>query len=467
MIVAFEGVALLHTYPENNISTKQQAASETVGEVIDRIGFGRFQRRLMWICGASWAADAMEVLLIGFAVPSLMADWGLSREQGGLLTSLLFAGMLLGAWFWGQFSDYTGRRFSFVTTIGIDSFFGFLSALAPSFPVLLVLRFFTGFGVGGTLPVDYAMFSEYLPTRHRGRHLVYLESFWALGTVAAAALAWLIIPQFPEIGWRYLLAASALPGLIVFWIRRAMPESPRYLLIKGDADGARQVLQRVAQENGVNLYIGTLAVEAAHTQVPLRTIFTRQYLSQTLMTTLVWFSLSLAYYGVFTWLPSIFRAQGFALLPVYQNTFLLALAQLPGYFSAAWLIEVVGRPRTLGLYLLGSAAATYVFAVVSNATDIVLASALMSFFALGAWGVLYAYTPELYPTSARGTGMGWAGGVARIAGIMAPLLGAWLLDVALTLALTTYAVAFAVAGATALILGRETKDRPLSEVAPS
>jgi putative MFS transporter len=456
----------VYRHSENSTPIQHADTPETIGDVIDRIGFGRFQRRLMWLCGASWAADAMEVLLIGFAIPSLMADWGLSREQGGLLASVLFAGMLLGAWFWGQFSDYTGRRFSFITTIGIDSVFGFLSALAPSFPVLLVFRFLTGFGVGGTLPVDYAMFSEYLPTRNRGRYLVYLESFWALGTIAAAALAWLIIPQFPEIGWRYLLAASALPGLIVFWIRRAMPESPRHLLVKGQVDAARQVLQRVARENGVELHIGALTVEPRRTQVPLRTIFAKQYLTQTMMSTIVWFSLSLAYYGVFTWLPGIFRAQGFALLPVYQNTFLLALAQLPGYFSAAWLVEVIGRPRTLGLYLLGSAAATYVFAVVSGTTDIILASILMSFFALGAWGVLYAYTPELYPTSARGTGMGWAGGVARIAGILAPLVGARLLDIDLTLALTTYAAAFAVGGAAALLLGRETKDRPLSEVAP-
>jgi putative MFS transporter len=438
----------------------------SVGDAIDRIGYGRFQRRLMWICGASWAADAMEVLLIGFAIPSLIAYWGLSREQGGLLASLLFAGMLVGAWFWGQFSDYTGRRFSFMATIGVDSVFGFLSALAPSFPVLLVFRFLTGFGVGGTLPVDYAMFSEYLPSKNRGRHLVYLESFWALGTIIAAGLAWVFIPQFPDnLNWRLLLAASAVPGLIVFWIRRTMPESPRHLLIRGREQEARAVLQRVAAENGVEIEIGRLAADPVVKQAPLRTIFSRGYLSQTIMTTVTWFLLSLGYYGIFTWLPSIFRSQGFATLPVYQNTFILALAQLPGYFSAAWLVERIGRPRTLGLYLLYSAVATFVFSVVTGATDILAASVMMSFFTLGAWGVLYAYTPELYPTSARGTGMGWAGGVARIAGVVAPVLGARLLDLDLTAALMVYAMAFAIAGGAVLLLGRETMGRQLADVA--
>jgi putative MFS transporter len=183
------------------------------------------------------------------------------------------------------------------------------------------------------------------------------------------------------------------------------------------------------------------------------------------MTTVTWFLLSLGYYGIFTWLPSIFRSQGFATLPVYQNTFILALAQLPGYFSAAWLVERIGRPRTLGLYLLYSAVATFVFSVVTGATDILAASVMMSFFTLGAWGVLYAYTPELYPTSARGTGMGWAGGVARIAGVVAPVLGARLLDLDLTAALMVYAMAFAVAGGAVLLLGRETMGRQLADVA--
>jgi putative MFS transporter len=437
----------------------------SVGEAIDRIGMGRFQRKLLWVCGASWTADAMEVLLIGFAIPSLMLDWGLSRAQGGQLASALFLGMLTGAWFWGTFSDARGRRFSFMATIGLDSLFGLLSALAPSFPVLLVLRFLTGFGVGGTLPVDYAMFSEYLPTKQRGRYLVYLESFWALGTILAAALAWLVIPRLPETGWRVMLAASAVPGLIVFWIRRSVPESPRHLMLQGREAEARRVLQQVADTNGVQVEIGPLTPETGRRQVPYRTIFGRDYRRDTLMATATWFLLSLGYYGLFTWLPGIFREQGYSILGTYQATFILALAQLPGYFSAAWLVERWGRVPTLGVYLLGGAAATYIGATVDTQSGSLVALTVMSFFALGAWGVLYAYTPELYPTSARGTGMGWAGGVARIAGVVAPVLGASLLNVNLALALTVYAVSFALAGVAVLTLGRETRGQRLAEVA--
>jgi putative MFS transporter len=440
-------------------------ARATVGEVIDQIGLGRFQRKLLWVCGASWTADAMEVLLIGFAIPSLKEAWGLTSAQAGQLASALFLGMLAGAWFWGTYSDARGRRFSFMATIGLDSLFGLLSALAPSFPVLIVLRFLTGFGVGGTLPVDYAMFSEYLPTEKRGRYLVYLESFWALGTILAAGLAWLVIPRLPTVGWRVMLAASAVPGLIVFWIRRTVPESPRHLMLQGREDEARRVLAQVAATNGVQVEIGPLAPVTAGRQVPYRTIFGRAYRRQTLMATATWFLLSLGYYGLFTWLPTIFREKGLSFANTYQATFLLALAQLPGYFSAAWLVERWGRVPTLGVYLLGGAAATYIGATVSSPAGNLVALTVMSFFALGAWGVLYAYTPELYPTSARGTGMGWAGGVARIAGVVAPVLGAALLNVDLALALTVYAISFALAGVAVLTVGRETRGQRLTEVA--
>ena len=196
----------------------------SLDQAIDRIGLGRFQRKLLAVAGVSWAADAMEVLLIGFVLPSLTAYWGLSRDQAGFLATTLFVGMMIGAWFWGTVADRVGRRRVFVSTILIGSVGALLSAAAPSYELLLLARLVTGFGIGGTLPVDYAITAEFLPTRQRGRWLVFLESFWALGTVVGAALAWLIIPRYPDDGWRIVLALSAVPGLIAFWIRRTIPE---------------------------------------------------------------------------------------------------------------------------------------------------------------------------------------------------------------------------------------------------
>lgn len=437
-------------------------ATITFDDAIQHVGFGRFQTKLMILCGLGWAADSMEVLLISFVLPAVALEWGLSTAQLGLLATAIFLGMLAGAWVWGRLSDLIGRKIGFISTVAIDSVFGLLSAFAPSFGWLVALRTMTGFGVGGTLPVDYSIFAEYLPQNKRGRYLVLLESFWALGVIAAAGLAWLIVPNF---GWRALLAVSAIPGMIIFFIRRSIPESPRYLLVKGQTEQAREVLALVAKENGRELPDLPLQPIQQTRQGQVSDLWKPALRRTTLLLWVMWFAISLGYYGVFTWLPNFFRTSGMELLPVYQNTFILALAQLPGYFSAAYLVEKWGRRRTLAVYLAASGIFTYLFAVTNSLNGMVLMGIWMSFFTLGAWGALYAYTPEAYPTNLRGTGMGAASGMTRISGAIAPSLGAALMGGSLTLVLplTIFAISFVLAGGAALAMPKETKQRPLAD----
>jgi putative MFS transporter len=288
-----------------------------------------------------------------------------------------------------------------------------------------------------------------------------LESFWALGSVVAAGLAWLVIPN---LGWRWLLGFSAVPGIIIFFIRRSVPESPRYLAVNGKGDQAVQVLRKVAAENGVPLTEEIIVdVPTDKKRASVSELWKPRMRRTTLLLWLIWFAISLGYYGVFTWLPNFFRASGMQLLPVYQNAFILALAQLPGYFSAAFLVERWGRRRTLGFYLLASGVFTYLFAVANSLTWLLGMGIWMSFFALGAWGALYAYTPEAYPTSIRATGMGAASGMTRIAGAIAPTLGAALMSTSLVVPLTVFAVAYAVGGAAALLLPYETGNAALKD----
>src|ERR671910_105118 len=432
----------------------------TVQEAVDQIGFGRFQKRLLAVCGVTWAADGAEVLLLGFALPSIIGEFGITTAQGGLIASATFAGMLVGAWFWGTISDYIGRRLGFQLTVMIFALFGLLSAFAPSWEWLLILRFVTGFGLGGALPLDFSLYAEFLPTENRGRRLVLLESFWAVGTIIAAGLAWLIVPSF---GWRPLLATSALAAVLVLWIRRSIPESPRYLAISGRNDEARDILAGIARENGQPVPEGELVADERQEGNPVGKLWKPGLRQSTLMLWVVWFCISLAYYGIFTWLPQAFVAQGFSSLQTYQNTFILALAQVPGYFSAAYLIERLGRRNTLGIYLIASGVFTFLFAIVTGFGGLLASAMLMSFFALGAWGALYAWTPELYPTEIRATGVGWASGMSRIAGILAPILGGILFGVATTASGSLWAAAFVLGGIVVFLLGVETKRRALSD----
>ena len=432
----------------------------SVQEAVDRIGFGRFQKRLLAVCGVTWAADAAEVLVLGFALPAIIGEFGITPTQGGLTVTATFAGMLVGAWFWGTISDYIGRRTGFQLTVLIFALFGLLSAFAPSWELLLILRFVTGFGLGGALPLDFSLYSEFLPTENRGRNLVILESFWALGTIIAAGLAWLLVPSF---GWRPLLASSAVAAALVLWIRRSIPESPRYLAISGRQDEAREILAGIATENGRPAPEQELVTGERQSGTTVAKLWKPGLRRMTLMLWITWFCISLAYYGIFTWLPQAFVAQGFSSLQTYQNTFILALAQVPGYFSAAYLIERWGRRYTLGIYLIASGVFTFLFATVTGFGGLLASAILMSFFALGAWAALYAWTPESYPTEVRTTGMGWASGMARVAGVITPTLGGILFGVALLSALSTWAAAFVVGGIVVFLLGVETRRRALSD----
>lgn len=447
--------------------TTQRQQTVTIDEAIEQVGVGRFQWRLLLVNGLTWAADAMEVLIAGFVLPGVSAAFALQQgsTQQTLFLSAAFAGMFLGALIWGMIADRWGRRKVFLLTVLLDAVFGIASALAPSFGLLIAFRFLTGFAVGGTLPVDYSLLAEYVPARQRGRFLVYLESFWALGTIAVAALSWLLFSQFvPAEAWRWVLGASAIPGLIGYWIRRGVPESPRYLLIQGREAEAREVLQTIARENGRPLTIDRLESMQGAARVPFAAIWRGALARRTLLLSTVWFSLSLGYYGIFTWLPTFFRAQGFELLPAYQNTLILAISQIPGYVLAAYLVDRIGRRPTLALYLFVSAAASFLFATASTTLAVVITSNLLSFSLLGAWGALYVFSPELYPTDTRTTGMGWVSAMARLAGIFAPTVGAVLLNRSLTLALGVYAGFFILGGVAALLMGTETRNQRLSDV---
>jgi putative MFS transporter len=433
------------------------APTLTIDDAVNRAGLGPFQWRLLAICGLTWAADAMEVLLMGFALPGISASFGLERGSADatLLLTATFVGMLVGAWFWGALADRIGRRRVFLTTVTLGVVFGLLGAFSPNLTVLVLARVLTGFAIGGTLPVDYAMMAEFVPTAQRGRFLVYLESFWAVGTVAVAALAWSLSAALPpEQSWRWLLGLLARLGL---------PDSPRSLLLRGEPGAARRALDQVARANGQELPDWPLAVPNAAARTRPGALLRGPLGRRTALLAMTWFGLSLGYYGIFTWLPSFLRAQGLELGAVYRTTLLLALAQLPGYALSAYLVERVGRRVTLAGFLLLSAVGASLFLLATGAQSVLATSALLSFALLGAWGALYAYTPELFPTAVRTTGVGFVSGVARLASAVSPSVGALLLTGQLGVALTVFAVCFVVAAACAWAIGVETRGQDLPD----
>ncbi|MGH3317072.1 MAG: MFS transporter, partial [Nocardioidaceae bacterium] len=313
----------------------------TVQEAIDRVGFGAFQRRLFLVCAVTWAADAAEIFLLSFALPGFSEEFDLSGGQAGLVVTSTFAGMLVGAWFWGMLADRIGRRTGFQLTVAVFAVFGLASAFAPDAAWLAVLRFATGFGLGGALPLDFSVFAEYLPTRNRGRWLVLLESFWAVGTVAAAGLALVIMPT---LGWRYLLATSAVAAVLVLWVRRRVPESARYLVSRGRSEEAQAILARVAAVNGVEQVADPIVVPAEDSRRTgsLTALLARGMRRVTLSLWSTWLLIAFAYYGIFVWLPQVLSDQ-YGFLHTYVYVFFQRGRAAARLLLAGRLLERWGR----------------------------------------------------------------------------------------------------------------------------
>lgn len=429
----------------------------TVDEALAQGGAGRFQRRLLGIFGLVWAADAMQVLAVGFSAASIAATFGLTIPQALQTGTLFFLGMFVGAALFGRIADRIGRRNVLILTVACDAIFGLASVFAPSFGWLLALRFLTGAAVGGTLPVDYAMMAEFLPPRNRGRWLVWLEGFWAIGTIIVALTAWICSLNGATEAWRWIFAVAAFPALIGIFLRLWVPESPMYLIKKDREAEATEVVNRVLATNGA----APLSAEARLVPVAHKDeggLLSPGLRQRTLGVLAVWFLVSLSYYGVFIWLPSRLAAEGFGFVRGYGFVLILALAQVPGYAHAAYGVEAYGRKRTLQLFLILSAAGCLLFTIASQPLLIAASLLIMSYALLGTWGALYAYTPELYPTALRASGMGTASAVARLGGLLAPSLMAGVITHSFTLAIALFAALLLVAAAATTLIGHETRN---------
>ena len=210
-------------------------------ERLDRLPFTARHRSMLVGSGVGWALDAMDVGLISFLMVAVKKEWGLTTGDLSVLASIGFVGMAIGAGVGGALADRIGRRTVFAGTLVVYGIATGLSALAPSFLVLCALRFVVGLGLGAELPVASTLVSEFAPKRLRGRMVVALESFWALGWLLAAVIGFTIVPH--DNGWRWAMALGLVPALYAIHVRRGLPESVRFLEKVGRDDDAERIVR--------------------------------------------------------------------------------------------------------------------------------------------------------------------------------------------------------------------------------
>ncbi|MCM3764122.1 MFS transporter [Neobacillus niacini] len=382
-----------------------------------------------------WMFDAMDVGMLSFIIAALQKEWNLTPGQMGWIGSINSIGMAVGAFVFGLLADKIGRKHVFIITLLLFSLGSGASALATGLTVFLILRFLVGMGLGGELPVASTLVSEIVPAEKRGRTVVLLESFWAGGWLIAAVISYFIIPRY---GWEIALLISAAPALYALYLRVGLPDSPKFSAIKDK--------------------------EKVSVVKNLASLWSKEYGRQTATLWIVWFCVVFSYYGMFLWLPSVMVMKGFSLIKSFEYVLIMTLAQLPGYFTAAWFIEKFGRKFVLVVYLIGTAVSAYFFGTAESTALLMTSGILLSFFNLGAWGGLYAYTPEQYPTLIRGTGSGMAAAVGRVGGVLGPLLVGYLVaqKTDVSTIFTIFCIAVLIGAFTVFILGKETKRQELA-----
>lgn len=431
---------------------------------LERIPAGSFHYKLLAATGLGWMFDAMDTGIIAFVLPALAKQWGLTTAQMGYIGSVGLIGMALGAVLAGTAADKIGRKKMFAATLVLYSVSTGLCGLAWSYESLLVFRFLVGFGLGGQLPVAVTLVSEYSPPHKRGLFIVLLESFWGVGWLAAALIAYLLIPHY---GWQVAFFIGALPAVYVFYLWRLVPESVRYLINKGRAGEAHELVVSMERAAGLTP-VEVMIVPQARPLVRagFADLWSTEFMKRTLVLWLIWFGIVYSYYGIFTWLPSLMVGQGYTVLKSFEYILIMTLAQLPGYMAAAYCVDRLGRKATLAGFLVMSAAAAYFFGQGGSPAMVLLWGSLMSFFNLGAWGVVYTYTPELYPTRVRALGAGWAAAVGRIGGILAPSVVGFMLaaNYDFKMVFTMFTLVMLVVAIVVGVAGEETKGRPLDEI---
>ena len=350
-------------------------------------------KRFLLIIGTAWMIDALDVALLSFIMPLLKTEWALNATQLGVVAAITSAGMMVGALLCGRLSDMFGRKKVLIGTLILFSLSNLALVFAPNVTWFIIIRFVTGIGLGGELPVAATIIADRYTGKKRSQMLVLSDSFWAYGWILASVIAFFVIPHF---GWRVAVMLTVIFASYALVLRKHLPPDP--------------------------------LVKTKHTTQPFQELLFPKNKRPFIKISIVWLIVMLTYYGIFLWLPSVLVLRGFPIVNSIGYTLIMSIAQLPGYYLAAHLLSKISPKKLLITYLLGTIASSLVFILSTSLPMVLISGAFLSFFDLGAWGILIALTPSLFQTSIRGTAMGTAQSIGRFGATIGPFLVGWLLD---------------------------------------
>ena len=446
-----------------------EAKSAELVARLETLPFSKWHRDFFILGFLGVMFDAADFALFGAALPPIAREFGLGPAQSGLLATVGLIGAFAGALFWGTVSDYVGRRTSFSATIGIFAVFTGLVAASWNIASLAVFRFLSNFGLGGEVPVTATLGAEFSPSRIRGAMAGNLLTAFPVGLIVAAVLSLSILPTF---GWRALFAVGVVPAILLFFVRRYMPESVRFLLSKGRVREAEQTVAHIETEAlGRQRTAGELQSMpqvrpelAVKTGVTVLELFTEGRALRTVLIWIVSFGFFWSSNGILFMLPTILTQQGIPLTRAIAYQLVQAIGGVLGYTACSFLIDRYGRRPVLFLYYFVGAFFHLWFAMSTGLTTFA-AAFFVGWVNPGVYGSTGVYVGELHPTHIRATAVGWFFGIGRIGSFLVPTM------VGLMIAygwgkytLYMFALSFLIASVALILIGIETKGRVLEEI---
>jgi MFS transporter, putative metabolite:H+ symporter len=459
--------------------------SSTIGLRLDGLPLSGFHWRLLGLIAAGMYFDSFDIYIAGTVLAALIHSGESTLKLNATFVSVTFIGMMAGAWLSGVLGDRFGRRFSYQINLGIYGFASIAAALTPSIDWLIFFRLVMGLGMGAEIVVGYATLSEFIPAAWRGRFGTILNLIINTSLFLSTFLGWLIVPHY---GWRWMFAIAGCGALVVWFLRKSMPESPRWLAARGRSDEAEAIVARIETACGVDpaasresaraavrraaVQVARQAAQgttnvAAASAARLSELFSRRLLTRTITAITVLVALFIVNYAFVSWIPTFLVKQGHSISNSLGLTAAMFAGGPVGSLIAFALAERVGRKWGIVVFSLVCVAfgVAYPFAQTAAAITLLGFAITACIYVLSSFSVA-SYVPELFPTELRLRGSGLANTVGRAVSIVVPYgvaaaFAGFGISGVIGLIVGTLLLQALIVG----VLGAETKNRSLEAIA--
>lgn len=402
------------------------------GRRLDNLPMGKFHRRMIILVGLGMFWDAFDNKLSAAVLASMLPTGFSTLQLNSLFLSFTFAGLAIGAAFAGWLSDRVGRGFAFQFNLGLFAVLALCAAFAPNMEILIALRFLMSIGMGAEYVICYGMITEFIPRARRGRYLGILGFFGGLGVTVSAVLGWLVIPTF---SWRAMFVIGGVGALVAWWLRRSMPESPRWLESRGRYEEAEAVMQEIERQNGTpntltdsssNCNAASTPVGEKAEWVPITVLFSRPVVARTAMALFLTVICLFGSNVITGWMPTFFVEQGLTVSRSLGFNAAIMSGYVVGPLLCVLIADRIGRRNSIVIF--GTLAAIFagIYPFMQHPALIVVIGFILVAMAASFLTMCLGTVPEFFPTAFRFRGGGLTQTVGRVGLIFSPFIVLWL-----------------------------------------